>query len=221
MGQYTDFVYERDRDDLRDLVTVDMLVGAGFLTKSGVRPKADPRAERRRLETVELAASKFLRNIETNSRTLSNLRLAREYREWFEVFNGEKPIAAELSVLGWDPVSLAYRAQAGYLMWQERAKRAALNKSLLGQMLASTSDPRERRIIRVRLATPKWVDYDRIREVYRLRDEMNVATGVEHHVDHIVPLAGRNAHGFHVHDNLQVLTAEANIRKNNTFRGDW
>lgn len=220
MGEYADFVYERDRESLRDLITPEMLVGAGFLAKTATKPKASKHSEKRRLEAIETAAQKFLRNIEINSRTLSNLKVAREYAEWFEVFNGERPLANELTVLGADPLSFGYRAQAGYLMWETRARRAALDKSLLGRMLAATTDQRERRIIRVRLATPKWVDYDKIRDVYRLRDEMTAATGIAHHVDHIVPLAGRTAQGLHVHDNMQVLTAAENIRKLNSFN-DW
>jgi hypothetical protein len=220
MGQLQNFVYEQDRDQLREHVTVEMLVGAGFIAKSAARPKSDPHLERRRLEAIDLATEKFLRNISNNAKTLRHVKLAREYAMWFEVYNGEKPLIGEMSALAWDPDVFAFGLQAGYWAWEERARRAAVNKSLLGQMLASTTDPRERRIIRVRMGTPKWVDYGKIMEVYRLRDEMNASTGIEHHVDHVVPLAGRTATGFHVHDNLQVLTAEANIRKLNKFN-DW
>lgn len=58
--------------------------------------------------------------------------------------------------------------------------------------------------------TPKWADLKAIEEFYK-----NCPEG--YHVDHIIPLQGKNVRGLHVLDNLQYLPAIENFRKNNHF----
>lgn len=62
------------------------------------------------------------------------------------------------------------------------------------------------------VATPRWADKAKIKEIY-----MNCPDGM--HVDHVVPLAGKNVCGLHVHFNLQYLTGDENHRKGNSFSG--
>lgn len=68
---------------------------------------------------------------------------------------------------------------------------------------------------RLKSATPKWVDFDKIYEIYQKCAEISSVTGIEYHVDHIIPLQGKNVCGLHVDYNLQILSWEENIKKSN------
>lgn len=82
--------------------------------------------------------------------------------------------------------------------------------------LASTT-AREKRCV---LATPTWADKELIKELYILAKKLTEQTGIQHEVDHIVPLKGGKVSGLHVEHNLQVITAEENRRKSNKFQID-
>lgn len=66
-------------------------------------------------------------------------------------------------------------------------------------------------------ATPLWADLEQIKRVYIACAKISERTGVEHHVDHIIPLQGKNVCGLHVEKNLAIISAKANLEKSNTF----
>ena len=66
-------------------------------------------------------------------------------------------------------------------------------------------------------ATPPWSNLKAISEIYEEARRKTEKTGIEHHVDHIIPLQGRNVRGLHVPANLRVITADENKRKSNRF----
>lgn len=70
---------------------------------------------------------------------------------------------------------------------------------------------------RRRKAMPAWAHAGEIKAVYEAARLATQATGQEHHVDHIVPLAGALVCGLHVAANLQVIPAAGNLKKSNKF----
>ena len=67
---------------------------------------------------------------------------------------------------------------------------------------------------------PTWADKRKIVEFYKQAKDLSESTGIKHHVDHIVPLRGRNVCGLHVENNLRVISATENLRKNNKWADD-
>lgn len=72
-------------------------------------------------------------------------------------------------------------------------------------------------------ATPPWLTekhQEQIIQVYKHARECEMLSGDKYHVDHIVPLQGKNISGLHVPWNLQVLPADINISKKNKTEGE-
>jgi 5-methylcytosine-specific restriction endonuclease McrA len=85
-----------------------------------------------------------------------------------------------------------------------RARNETYRKRNLALMVAKVQKYRTAKIN----ALPSWVDVSELKKVYQ-----NCPTGF--HVDHIVPLRGKNVSGLHVPWNLQYLTPQDNQRKSN------
>ena len=68
--------------------------------------------------------------------------------------------------------------------------------------------------------TPGWLteeDLKKIQEFYNVAQKKKEETGEEWHVDHIIPLQGKNISGLHVPNNLQILRAKENLSKHNRY----
>lgn len=62
-----------------------------------------------------------------------------------------------------------------------------------------------------------WANSEAIKRFYTQAQKMTEETGIEHEVDHIIPLLGKNVSGLHVETNLQVIPKEDNRRKSNHY----
>jgi len=72
-------------------------------------------------------------------------------------------------------------------------------------------------------ATPPWLtdsQNEDIQNFYWLSKDLTAVSGEIYHVDHIVPLQGKNICGLHVPWNLQILPADINLSKGNSYAND-
>lgn len=74
-------------------------------------------------------------------------------------------------------------------------------------------------VARIRATVP-WADFKAIRAVYAEADRMTIATGVKHHVDHVIPLNHPRVCGLHVAANMRVIPAGPNMSKGNEWNPD-
>ena len=82
----------------------------------------------------------------------------------------------------------------------------AKNKHRKLAMVAARED-------RCKRATPIWANKELILSIYVKAKQITAETGIQHDVDHIIPLRGKNVSGLHVAENLQILSSVENKRK--------
>ena len=75
----------------------------------------------------------------------------------------------------------------------------------------------------IKQRTPKWLTKDdlwMIKEAYELAALRTKMFGFSWHVDHVIPLQGKNVTGLHVPTNMQVIPGSMNISKKNKYEVD-
>lgn len=96
-----------------------------------------------------------------------------------------------------------------YQQYLVRAKK--YKASDLGKARHRAKEAKRRSALLKRL--PKWVSSEELRLIKLFYADCPKG----YHVDHIVPLRGKNVSGLHVLNNLQYLPASENCKKSNKF----
>ena len=117
----------------------------------------------------------------------------------------------------------AYYKKNSHKQKPRRARYAKTEKSRItrrlwaqrnhGKMVAYVAERHARKM----RAMPLWADKVKIKSVYDEARRLTKETGIQHHVDHIIPLKNDLVCGLHVHQNLRAIPASENVSKSNNF----
>jgi len=108
--------------------------------------------------------------------------------------------------------------------WKSRNKDSVreYNESHQKANLSMYAYYASQRDLQKKKATPPWLTADhkeQIKYFYAHAADCYAVSGQKYHVDHIVPVKGKNVCGLNVPWNLQVLPADLNEKKSNTYNG--
>lgn len=146
-----------------------------------------------------------------------NKEKIREHDRVYYALNKEK----------WDAYAERARQKKVHLLptrlaWRDanREKVYKSNRAWMRRNMDAVRSYAANRRARICMATPKWITEDDLfffREAHHLALLREKATGIKWHVDHVIPLAGKNVCGLHVPNNIQVIPAIQNVKKHNYF----
>lgn len=109
-----------------------------------------------------------------------------------------------------------YRLKKKDISWLDKERKR--NRDRAKKYRFSWNAQRAKRRAAQHNATPPWLTKDHINEIksfYKDSIKLTNLTGIQHHVDHIYPILGKNSCGLHVPWNLQILTQHENLSKSN------
>lgn len=132
------------------------------------------------------------------------------FSAWFSKYVHSRPTAKR------ERQKAATRAK--HKVWRDK-NRDKVREHVIKWQRKNPHKVNERRARKLK-AIPPWQtedDKDLIKGVYQQAALLTKQTGIQHHVDHIIPLNGKAVCGLHVHDNLQVLDYRENLSKSNKF----
>ena len=130
---------------------------------------------------------------------LKNIDKITAYRKQYEKENKDRISARKASTLE-----------------KRREVQRLWRKKNIGLVLADRAKRRAAKVNR----TPPWLtEFDKlkIKCYYQVATMRSRESGQKWHVDHIIPLQGKTVCGLHVPNNLQIIPAIENMRKNNHY----
>lgn len=198
-----------------DDVTDAQLLACGLVGKSALTPKSNKYAERMRIEALDVARSAYVRRVSASETKIKSVdpSLRAKILAKLEAVYGDRN-GREALLAAHDGLQTLVQMMDIY---EQRERMILAMKGTIQGLLYTEKNASRRRAMRIKLATPAWVDFDEIALLVLERDRLEAETGEAHHIDHIVPIAGRNVCGLHVHHNMRVIPAIDNLRKNNKF----
>lgn len=72
----------------------------------------------------------------------------------------------------------------------------------------------------ISIATPRWITIGEREELKRIKSEakrLTRVTGIEHNVDHVIPLRGELVCGLHIPSNIRITLKRENEVKSNSY----
>ena len=114
------------------------------------------------------------------------------------------------------------KKRASNQLWvaENLAKNRQLKADWAKRNPENTRQKQRFRGTRVRKATPKWACRSEILKMYKIAVRLSEVTGIEHHVDHVIPIHSDIVCGLHVQGNLRVISGDQNRSKSNHFEGN-
>ena len=120
-------------------------------------------------------------------------------KEWAE----KNPEKKKANFASWRAVNVD-EDKARCLAWQAKNK---------DKTIANIAKYKAAKLQRI----PPWADLSEIEKIYEKRVQLELETGEQYDVDHIIPLQGKTVSGLHVHTNLRIIPRKENRRKGNRF----